>query len=129
MKKLPSIFKEKQRLVGGLLPQPLVDKFSLICLYQNKSRSTIVTELITEYIIISERKGSVEEKYIPILASKFYNQVKKDKKISMSTMLKQVGAQLKRRKLNPTHIRMILTLVKKLYLQKGLALLNDNKKS
>lgn len=108
MKKENDIFEQENKLVGGIAPQPLVDKFSLYCLLYKQTRSKVIVTLLEKQLSSHSEKEMIER--IGEQLSEKMEGLASSKKISF---LSKVRDQLKRKKINPKHIDQIFTVARR----------------
>ena len=103
MKKENDIFKQKNRLVGGIVPQPLADKLSLYCLYSIQTRSEIIATLLKKQLSQYNEKEMIEE--IGKRLSQKVEGLVISKKVAFLSKARNV---LKRKKISSKHINRII---------------------
>ncbi len=104
---------QEQRLIGGTVSQHSADVLGLLSLYLNKSRSTIVRELI-EHKIDSEI--AIDE-MIRELGTRAHKALKVDGGRVTKTLLYQherkIREQLRKKKISPDYINRIIEEMKR----------------
>jgi len=107
MKKENDIFKQKNRLVGGIVPQPLADKLSLYCLCSTRTRSKIIAALLEKQLSQYNEKEMIEE--IGKRLSQKVEGLVTSKKVAFLSKARRV---LERKKIGAKHIDQIISKVR-----------------
>jgi|AntAceMinimDraft_18_1070375.scaffolds.fasta_scaffold03213_8 hypothetical protein len=109
MKKEIDIFKEKNSLVGGLVPRPLAELFSLYCLYTHSTRSHVIAELI-QSLLSKESETHMIDTIADLIAPKLEGLPISKQRLILS----QARTMLEKKKIRPAHILLILKEAKRL---------------
>ena len=109
MKKGTDIFKQENSLVGGLVPRPLAELFSLYCLCTHNTRSHVIAELIQS--LLSKES---ENYMINSIAALVAPQLERLPISKQRLILSQARDMLEKKKIRPAHILLILKEAKHL---------------
>lgn len=107
MKKENDIFKQKNRLVGSIVPQPLANKLSLYCLYSARTRSKVIATLLEKQLSQYNEKEMIEK--IGEQLSQKVEGLVFSKRVSFLSKVRRV---LERKKIGPKHIDQIISKVR-----------------
>jgi len=107
MKKENNIFKQENRLVGGLVPYQLADKLSLYCVYKDVTRSKIIASLLETQLASFDEEEMIEK--IGMQLGKKVEGLPISKKAKLLTTARNV---LSRKKVNQKHINQIIKIAR-----------------
>lgn len=107
MKKENDIFKQKNRLVGGMVPQPLADKLSLYSLYSEQSRSKIIATILKKQLSVYPEENMIDE--IGKRLSKKVKGLVISKKVAF---LRKAHEIMLKKKINSKHIEQIIRIAR-----------------
>jgi len=110
MKKENNVFKQENRLVGGIIPQPLADKLSLYCLYSRQTRSKIIANLLEQQLSQCNEEEMIEE-----IAKQLSKKVEGLVTSKKAAFLSKARDQLKRKKVKSKHVNQILTITRRFH--------------
>ena len=107
MEKKNNIFKQENRLVGGLVPRPLADKLSLYSLYSEQTRSKIIATLLKKQLSIYPEENMIDE--IGKRLSKKVKGLVISKKVAFLRKAREI---MLKKKINSRHIEQIIRIAR-----------------
>jgi hypothetical protein len=111
MKKEPNMLKQEVKLVAGLVPQPLAEKFALFCFYKGETRSKVIEDLLQRAIEAYPDIDMINE----IARKLSWRIVLTRSKGKLNAQLGKLRVALKKKKLNSEYILRIISATKRQY--------------
>lgn len=109
------LFTKEDTLVGGYVPRPLAELFSLITLSENTSRSKVLLSIITAYVDKKEKVDVLIERVAKTIHENYLQAKQQDRTAKFIVYIETVKPWLVRKKINPNHIDKILKRVVSLH--------------
>ena len=109
------LFCKDDTLVGGYVPRPVAERFNLLILSENTSRSKAILALISAYVNAHDTPTVLIERVAEQIHDNFLQKQKSNRSAEFKEYLNTVRPWLDRRKINSDHSELIIKRVTQLH--------------